>query len=211
MCRAAGIPARYEAGGHLRDTIPYEDRVFHRWHLVYFPNYGWVPIDCTWDDKQYPCNQARYFGAASNQAFSTTLGGGGEYGLWWTYNVANSSSGGSRDREELMEWLPYSTSIEIVAEPLPQNFKTSFNYPNPFNGSTTIQFYLQDPSSVRISIYNELGQQVKKWNGTALPIGWHRVNWNARNDEDNLVNSGIYFYRIEGENFIQHGRMILIK
>jgi len=211
LCRAAGIPARFEAGGHLRDTLPYEDRIFHRWQQVYFPNYGWVPIDCTWDDRNYPCNQARYFGAASNQAFSTTIGGGGDYGLWWTYNSANSSSGGSRQREKVMEWLPYSTSVRLVIEPLPDSHLTAFNYPNPFNSQTMIQFYLETPGPVNISIFNPLGQLIKNWQRQAPFAGWHRVTWDAENDASKPLASGIYYYRIEATHQVQTGRMILIK
>jgi len=211
MCRAAGIPARMEAGGHLRDDIPYEDRVFHRWHQVYFPYYGWVPIDCTWDDKDYPSNQARYFGAMSNEAFSTTIGGGGATGLWWTYNAANSSSGGEQDREKLMEWLPYSTSVDIVVEPLPENYKTSFNYPNPFNSATTIQFYADQPGLATIQIFNPLGQVIKSWPNLNVTSGWNRVHWSGANSTGGAVASGVYFYRIEANNASQMQQMILLK
>ena len=125
LCRAAGIPARYEAGGHLRGDLPYADSDGHRWQQVYFPNYGWVPIDCTWDDKEYPANQARYFGALSTEVFVTTLGGGGDYGLWWTYNCANVSTGGIREREKVMEWLqptlPTLSNLNVVSCTAPQS------------------------------------------------------------------------------------------
>ncbi len=211
LCRATGIPARYEAGGHLRKTVPYEDRVFHRWQQVYFPNYGWVPIDCTWDDKQYPCNQARYFGAASNHAFSTTLGGGGEYGLWWSYNSANSSSGGSREREKLMEWLPYSTSVEMIVEQRSENHNTCFNYPNPFNSETVIRYYLPVSSPVTINIFNPMGQLIKSYDEGVLSKGWHRVQWGVNDDSGNLITSGIYFFQIEGNGLKKNGRMTLIR
>lgn len=211
LCRAAGIPARMEAGGHLRDDLPYDDRVFHRWHQVYFPNYGWVPIDCTWDDKQYPSSQARYFGAMSNQAFSTTIGGGGATGMWWTYNVANSSSGGARDREKLMEWLPYSTSVEIVAEPAPENYEPSFNYPNPFNSATTIQFYAEEPGPASVQIFNPLGQLIKSWSNMNAASGWNRVLWNGRNSAGQSVASGVYLYRIESGGASHWRTMTIIK
>lgn len=212
LCRAAGIPARYEAGGHLRVSIPYEDRVFHRWQQVYFPNYGWIPIDCTWDDKQYPCNQARYFGAASNQAFSTTIGGGGEYGLWWSYNSANQKIGsGSYNREKVMEWLPYVTSVETVVEQLPENYKTCFNYPNPFNSETVIQFHLSVPSSIAINIFNPMGQLIKSWDATLFYCGWQRLYWNATDNSGIPVSSGIYIYQIIGNGSREVGRMTLIK
>ena len=211
LCRAAGIPARYEAGGHLRDTIPYEDTVFHRWQQVYFPNYGWVPIDCTWDDKEYPCNQARYFGAMSNEAFTTTIGGGGEYGLWWTYNVANSSSGGEREREKLMEWLPYETAVELDIVKIPENLFLSYNYPNPFNTETNILYKLTEPGKVRIKIFNQLGQLILQETTLQVSTDWCNFHWNGLNDDGIPATSGIYFYQINRDAYYSSGKMLLIR
>ncbi|MFZ5515271.1 MAG: transglutaminase domain-containing protein [Candidatus Zhuqueibacterota bacterium] len=211
LCRAAGIPARMEAGGHLRDDLPYEDRIFHRWQQVYFPNYGWVPIDCTWDDKEYPGNQARYFGAMSNQAFSTTISGGGVTGMWWTYNVANSSSGGEMEREKLMEWLPNSTAVEIVPDALPEKYETSFNYPNPLNNATTIQFYAERPGPANVQIFNPLGQLIKSWPNLIANPGWNRVLWNGQNNAGQSVASGVYLYRIETCRGAQWYKLTVIK
>ena len=53
LCRANGIPARFIGGTVYRGTGgQYEDSIFHRIAEVYFPNYGWIPIDTTWDDSQ---------------------------------------------------------------------------------------------------------------------------------------------------------------
>ncbi len=52
LCRAAGIPARYKGGTICKKEPPYEDRVHHRIVEIYFPSYGWVPIDATYDDYQ---------------------------------------------------------------------------------------------------------------------------------------------------------------
>jgi hypothetical protein len=111
----------------------------------------------------------------------------------------------------LMEWLPYSTTVEIIADRLLEDFRTSFNYPNPFNSSTIIRYYLPAPASVSISIFNSLGQQVKKWHEMALSSGWHQAGWDGKNDQGIAVNTGIYFYHIQTENYTQNGRMILIR
>ncbi|NOX90776.1 MAG: T9SS type A sorting domain-containing protein [Calditrichaeota bacterium] len=210
MCRAAGIPARFEAGSHLRDAIPYRDRIFHRWQQVYFPDIGWVPVDCNWDDKKYPANQARYFGAGSNQTFTTTIGAGGDEGLWWTYNSANSNSGGIRDREKIMEWLPYTTGIQTKTIVYPNDFITASNYPNPFNSRTVIEYRLKKPSRFSIHIYNSLGQLIKKID---VDNGQKRgkILWDARNRNGKEVNTGTYYYRIETAKQYFSGKMILQK
>jgi subtilisin family serine protease len=73
---------------------------------------------------------------------------------------------------------------------IPKDFILYQNYPNPFNPSTTIRFGLPKQSSVRIEIYNLLGQRVEILHGGTLSAGFHNVSWNAR------VPSGVYFYRV---------------
>ena len=210
MCRAAGIPARFEAGGHLRDTIPYEDKIFHRWAQVYFPDLEWLPIDCTWDDKEYPCNQARYFGARSTKVFTTTIGAGGDDGLWWTYNSANSNSGGERERQKMMEWLDYSTCTQIKPIIAPQNLITALNYPNPFSNISTIEYRVSEPSVVKIYIYTNLGKLVRIFDeGFIDSVG--SLIWNGKNAHGTEMNNGIYYYKIKGGINSFTGRMILIK
>jgi len=211
MCRAAGIPARMEAGGHLRSDIPYEDRIFHRWQQVYFPNYGWIPVDCTWDDKEYPSNQARYFGAMSSEAFATTISGGGVTGMWWTYNVANSTSGGEMEREKLMEWLPYSTAVEMTAELATKEDATWGNFPNPCNNATTFQFYTNEPGPASLQIYNSLGQMIHSWPGLMAHTGWNRVTWTGRDEQGEPIASGVYLYRIETGDDARWYKMTVVK
>ncbi len=86
MCRAAGLPARYVGSVVVRgDDASYDD-VFHRWVEVYLPNYGWVPIDPSGGDQDWPGNQANYIGHLANRFLITTEGGGGSETMEWTYN-----------------------------------------------------------------------------------------------------------------------------
>ncbi|NOZ61654.1 MAG: T9SS type A sorting domain-containing protein [Calditrichaeota bacterium] len=214
LCRAKGIPARYEAGSHLRDELPYEDTVFHRWQQVYFPNYGWIPIDCTWDDRDDMVEQALYFGAKSKSTFTTTIGGGGATGLWWTYNSSNSTSGGDMDREKKMEWLEITTAVEEITQNIyetnPSDFRLIYNYPNPFNSSTTIVFDLNESSLVEFSIYNLQGQKIwdkKDWRSS----GNNFCQWNGTDFRGNAVSSGSYILNLKTKSTQQSIQMFLVK
>ncbi len=66
------------------------------------------------------------------------------------------------------------------------------NYPNPFNPSTTIKYSLPVESSVRINIYNSLGEMIKELAAETLPTGNYEVTWNAQN-----YSSGVYYYSFE--------------
>jgi hypothetical protein len=107
--------------------------------------------------------------------------------------------------------IPLSTT-SVTPENAPLHFQLSNNYPNPFNPSTTIQYGLPSRSTVRIVIYNVLGQAVKELINTEHQAGIQSVTWNAK------VASGIYFYRFEATSldnssnrFIETKKMLLIR
>jgi transglutaminase-like putative cysteine protease/sugar lactone lactonase YvrE len=86
LCRAAGVPARYQGSVVVRGDDASIDRPHHRWAQVYLPNYGWVPVDANRGDKAAPADQARGFGELSNRFLITTQGGGDSEYLRWGYN-----------------------------------------------------------------------------------------------------------------------------
>lgn len=86
MCRAAGLPARYVGSVVVRGDYACMDDVFHRWVEVYLPNYGWVPVDPSGGDQDWPRDQANYIGHLSHRYLITTESGGGSETMGWTYN-----------------------------------------------------------------------------------------------------------------------------
>jgi sugar lactone lactonase YvrE len=86
MCRAAGIPARYVGSVVVRGDDASMDDVFHRWAEVYLPNYGWIPVDPSRGDSEWPANQADAIGKVSGRLLVTTESGGGSETMEWTYN-----------------------------------------------------------------------------------------------------------------------------
>ncbi|MFH2036867.1 MAG: T9SS type A sorting domain-containing protein [Candidatus Zixiibacteriota bacterium] len=94
---------------------------------------------------------------------------------------------------------------------LPTSFSLSQNHPNPFNPSTMIEYSLPTRSPVKISIYNILGQKVTTLVDETVSAGNHNVIWNGTDKNGQPVASGIYFYRIETDQFIDSKKMILLK
>jgi len=87
-----------------------------------------------------------------------------------------------------------------------KEFKSS-SYPNPFNPSTKINFYLPQNDAVTIEIYNELGAKIKTLVSTSFNLGEHSVDFNGSN-----LSSGIYYYKIStGLSGTQINKMILVK
>lgn len=64
-------------------------------------------------------------------------------------------------------------------------------YPNPFNPSTVVEYSLAGESSVRISVYNLLGQEVARLKDGVQPQGTYSLRWNPDGGS-----SGIYYVRM---------------
>jgi transglutaminase-like putative cysteine protease len=86
LARAAGLPARYEAGMVVRGDDGSIDRDYHRWVQVYLPPFGWIPVDPSRGKPTTAADVARSFGSLSQRFFITTHSGGDSPYLGWTYN-----------------------------------------------------------------------------------------------------------------------------
>jgi len=95
--------------------------------------------------------------------------------------------------------------------PLPDRLALAQNYPNPFNAVTRIEFILPERSAYALTIYNILGQTVRRWDGNAMMPGLHVIDWDGREDDGRTAPSGIYFYRLQTGQFSQTKKMILVK
>ena len=108
--------------------------------------------------------------------------------------------------------MTYSKVISVELDFTPKEYTLYQNYPNPFNPSTTIKFALPFENSVRIVIYNLLGEQVEVLFDDVKEVGYHNVNWNA-----GQLASGIYLYTIEAKsldgvkNYSSVKKMMLVK
>ena len=64
--------------------------------------------------------------------------------------------------------------------------------PNPFNPATTIKYSLPVESTVKINIYNSLGEMIETFVSEMQSSGNYEVTWNAQN-----YSSGVYYYSFE--------------
>lgn len=99
-----------------------------------------------------------------------------------------------------------TTSIENVNGNVPNSFSLKQNYPNPFNPSTTIKFSIPKSSFVSLKVYDVLGKEVALLVNENLNEGTYNYNFDA-----SKLSSGIYFYTIRSENFVQTKKMIMLK
>ncbi|MBI2619868.1 MAG: T9SS type A sorting domain-containing protein, partial [Ignavibacteriales bacterium] len=94
---------------------------------------------------------------------------------------------------------------------LPKTYDLSVNYPNPFNPSTNIKFALPVESRFALVIYNILGQRVRTVAEGIKSAGEYTVQWDGRNDVGEVVQTGVYFYRLETNSIALVKKMIFLK
>ena len=93
--------------------------------------------------------------------------------------------------------------IEVLS---PIEFSLSQNYPNPFNPTTTIQYSIPQSGTVKLAVYNTLGEVVRILANNYKDAGTYTINFNASN-----LSSGIYYYRLEAGAFIETKKMVIMK
>lgn len=97
-------------------------------------------------------------------------------------------------------------------KPIPSEWEMSQNYPNPFNLNTKIEYSVPEPGEVKIIIYNINGEAVRNLLNAHINVGSHFINWDGRDNNGNIVGSGIYLYQIQTEgSFSAIKKMILLK
>jgi hypothetical protein len=97
------------------------------------------------------------------------------------------------------------TSIQNKSSTSPLCFSLSQNYPNPFDASTTIEYYLPQASDVCLNAYNAFGEKVATLASGNASAGRHTVTF----DGAELPN-GIYYYRLTAGKYEQTGKMSIV-
>ena len=141
-------------------------------------------------------------GAAISNGNNRIVGTVGQSVIGQSSNASNRSHAGF-----WYQSVDFITSVEqIENEVLPKEFRLEQNYPNPFNPSTTIQFALPKRSEVTLKIFDLLGREVATLVDEDLQPGEYKVIFEAGD-----LPSGVYFYRINAEGFVQTKELTLLK
>lgn len=94
---------------------------------------------------------------------------------------------------------------------IPEVYALAQNYPNPTCGQTSILYQLPENTYVSLKIYNVVGQLTRTLVDEPMKAGYCRVNWDGRNESNDKVASGIYFYRIKTGSYIKTKKMVLVQ
>ncbi len=103
---------------------------------------------------------------------------------------------------------------EVTGEdpmPLPDATFLSQNFPNPFNPNTTIAFGLKSDGFVNLNVYDAAGRLVATLINESRPAGPYTTVWNGKSGNGTPAASGVYFYKLETEEFAKTRKMILLR
>ncbi len=89
---------------------------------------------------------------------------------------------------------------------VPDAFWLSQNYPNPFNPSTTIRYGLPNKTTVQLSVFNTLGQQVAQLVNGDMEAGYHEVRFDG-----SKLASGVYLYRMQAGSYVETRKLLLVR
>jgi len=151
---------------------------------------------------------------------------GGDYelvgetiGTCYVYEIVNSTAihyfyvttvnqlGMESSASNIVEYNPYGT--DDPSNPL--QTKLVSNFPNPFKGQTKIQFSLAKQSKITLSVYNLRGQLVDVLvDGELDPAQSYEITWPVTGSEKQYQN-GIYFYKLEVDNYAKIRKMVYLK
>jgi hypothetical protein len=150
---------------------------------------------------------------AANSQWSPTIvsdGSGGAIITWYDYRSGTSDiyaqrvdytgSTGVEEEQGSVVVVPIRT-FQIILE----------NSPNPFEAKTKISYALPKESRVTLTIYNVAGQKVKTLVNRMQSAGMYSADWNGKDDQGRNVASGVYFYRLDSENFKAIRKMIVVR
>ena len=73
------------------------------------------------------------------------------------------------------------------------------------------EFKMQNEKHVTLVVYNILGQRVRSLFNGKMSIGLHQIVWDGKNDLGSTVGTGVYFYQLKTDSFIETKKMMLLR
>jgi hypothetical protein len=128
------------------------------------------------------------------------------YGLFRVWLVYNKDSAGYSMLYAKGIKMSIMGSIRKLETGIPYKFELSQNYPNPFNPTTKIKIDVPKNEFITIKVYDLLGREIATLVNQKLKPGTYEVDWNGSN-----YTSGVYFYKLETEEFTNTKKMVLLK
>ena len=202
----AHIQARFE------DTN--EDMEDRPWRMNYHVDNNIVPFDGSWQRVTIALTDMVDQGAWDPDD-ETWYGGGSALFEWDRVQRFQfvSETAAQPDAEMFIDRvrIVHPDAVEFTNEQMPRSLELMANYPNPFNPSTTIEFYLPARVEATLNIYNVRGELVKTVLNETRPAGAYKVEWDGTDAANQQVSSGVYLYQLKVGDVEKTRPMLLIR
>ncbi|MBK8980747.1 MAG: T9SS type A sorting domain-containing protein [Ignavibacteria bacterium] len=93
----------------------------------------------------------------------------------------------------------------------PVYYRLNQNFPNPFNPSTNINFEIPKSEFVSLKVFDVSGKEISTLVNENLQAGQYNIRFDAGRNSDHQLSSGIYYYTLSTESFIETKKMMLVK
>ncbi|HYQ87640.1 MAG TPA: T9SS type A sorting domain-containing protein [Bacteroidota bacterium] len=159
---------------------------------------------------------SRFFGYTQGYQHADTIEPG--EGYWVKTNqggkliLSSSTSVTSMNRirvtptADLPPAPPEGVDVQRLTPKIADRYSLEQNFPNPFNPATEIRYVLPEKGHIRIIVYDVLGRAVGTLVDANQQVGYNEVTFDARN-----LPSGVYFYRLLAEKFVEVKKMLLMR
>jgi len=113
----------------------------------------------------------------------------------------------TKDDILLVKLEPDSPNLVIDFDDLvPSKYSLQQNYPDPFNPSTKIRYSVPYSSKVVIKVFDVLGNEIETLVNEEKPAGTYELTWYAEG-----LPSGVYFYQLQTNAYVETKKMVLLK
>lgn len=99
-----------------------------------------------------------------------------------------------------------TVGIEPISSEIPNKFGLYANYPNPFNPVTKIKFDIAKATNARLIVYDITGREISVLVSEELKAGKYEMTFDA-----GRFSSGVYFYKLVTNEFVETRKMLLVK
>jgi hypothetical protein len=171
------------------------------------PDTGWKTLDVT------SCMQADLAASRNRTQFRMRFKVGSDYdGRGDRLDFYSSSSAPLYDKFPNII-INYLTGVEGTPNNAVNNNDTKIyqNTPNPFYGTTEINYHLKRGGKINIVIYNSQGREITTLVNKYQQPGVYTISWNGTDQKGNKMPNGIYFYQLTCGSTALVQKMVLLK
>ncbi len=113
----------------------------------------------------------------------------------------------SHEDHEMMR--PFQVGpIPAPAPMLASDAMNIVTYPNPFQSSTQVRFELTQAQTINFAVF-DMGSNLVYQNEDSYAAGKHAIFWDGFGLDGNMLEDGMYMYKIQGADFQESGRLVI--